>query len=924
MSRLTLIAILLFLGINIELYSQKVIDESSEKKETVNVEDDRDVERKSSFGIWAHYANINHDAEFSRLPGIPSCCPEFTGAKSHGFAAGFLYELPLFKQMFLDFRFGYFFKAGILTDHENEFISYNGIPTLATIEHNVTATLGSIAFEPTLGFRLWNGLSLNLGINAGYVIPHHFKQTEYIIDPPNGAFDPAGRESWLYYEGDTLDNMSYNLDFVARLSYEFPLNSARTVWLAPEIAYNYGLTSVFNAPDWDGRWDINIFRAGIAIKFSSSYGLQMELTPESQPLYVNKYELCDNRTNYFCMPDTVAFSIEHNSEVGIKNYNYSIKHKDIVLDWNDVNVKELPGVLVWDIPLHLPEKLYNLSDSLTYVVQIEDIVGQKRVDSSYLVVHKTESKLSSAVQMYSIEQQRPLNSIFIEDLVNGSRTISMTAKPDQVYFKTGTTSLGNLKKWKFRIRTTNKKLYDTAAQGNPPERLYLGMNNILKRLPSGYDEKVYYSLEIIDSMGNICEDEQYFNLNRQELSVMTNYRTFGRTIVDSSYIDRENPTIRIEERISTRLQPLLNYVFFEENASELSARYKKLTSSMTNSFDIDDMHDLPTLKTYYNVLNIIGKRLREKNAATITITGCNSDEGIEKNNKELSAARAQSVFDYLNQVWKIPAERLIIAEPRDRPEQASSSKKRNTQDYQDGVEENRRVEITSDDYDIVKPILTYGKRYMLNPTEVFFIPEIDADMRIQNWEFNVKSRDIVIDSFANSGMFPDTLFWNVEKRKIDIADSRISFLNTDFSIETTKGLTAFAENVIPIEIVSKSEGEGKDTTYDEYSLILFDFGSNKIGDNNQKIIDIIKERVNPGAIVSIVGHTDRVGKEKANIRLSTKRSKSADKALNFDKSEYSVSSRGAGEDELLYPNGLPEARFYCRTVKIEVANPVIK
>ena len=149
-------------------------------------------------------------------------------------------------------------------------------------------------------------------------------------------------------------------------------------------------------------------------------------------------------------------------------------------------------------------------------------------------------------------------------------------------------------------------------------------------------------------------------------------------------------------------------------------------------------------------------------------------------------------------------------------------------------------------------------------------------------------------------------------------------MNTDLTVKTDKGLTAFAENIVPVEILSKSEGEGKDTTYDEYSLILFDFGSNKIGESNQSIIDIIKERVNPGAIISIVGHTDRVGREKHNIRLSTKRSKSTEKALNFDRSEYSVGARGAGEDELLYSNDLPEARFYCRTVKIEVANPVIK
>ena len=69
---------------------------------------------------------------------------------------------------------------------------------------------------------------------------------------------------------------------------------------------------------------------------------------------------------------------------------------------------------------------------------------------------------------------------------------------------------------------------------------------------------------------------------------------------------------------------------------------------------------------------------------------------------------------------------------------------------------------------------------------------------------------------------------------------------------------------------------------EKYALILFDFDKDTIGPENQEIVNRIVARIKtlPQAKVEIVGHTDNIGKEAYNQKLSERRALAVYKLLS--------------------------------------------
>lgn len=371
------------------------------------------------------------------------------------------------------------------------------------------------------------------------------------------------------------------------------------------------------------------------------------------------------------------------------------------------------------------------------------------------------------------------------------------------------------------------------------------------------------------------------------------------------------PEIHIEEFFTTNTQPLLNYVFFSENSSEIPDRYNKLQFEQTKEFTEDSLHSLGTLETYYHILNIIGKRLRDNQNEKITLVGCNSEIGLERNNKTLSESRAKAVRDYLEKVWKIDISRIKI-EARGLPSKPSTPK-----DEPDPIEENQRVEIYGN-WEILKPVFTYDTLRVVNIPTLRFKPKIISEAGIKDWNLILSQNKINLKIFKGNTIPAQNLDFSFDKSNTPKNEITIEYkLSATDSINQNK----IQQKSIPVSlktIKSKRQKGTADKEIDKYSLILFDFDSDQVKENNKKIAEFVRSRIMYNSTVVITGHTDRTGSDEYNQNLSERRAKATARALGLSE-EIAF---GLGENPLLFPNDTPEARFYCRTVVITVETPI--
>jgi len=377
----------------------------------------------------------------------------------------------------------------------------------------------------------------------------------------------------------------------------------------------------------------------------------------------------------------------------------------------------------------------------------------------------------------------------------------------------------------------------------------------------------------------------------------------------------EGPVIRltVEEVLSSELRPLLNYVFFDEDGSDLPSRYGRLDADETGAFTIESLYPLDAIGTYHQVLNVIGKRMQERPATTIRLVGCNADNGNERGNTTLSRRRAEAVRDYLHDVWGIDERRMKI-EARGLPEKPSN------QADADGIAENRRVEIYPSDPAIIAPVETHDTMRVADPPTVRFHPRVAADRGVESWRLSVTQSGRTVREFTGEGTVPQTIDWNLsEATDLPTGDDEIAYRLEIADRDGHEFTTADAS--IPTEQMTlrrKRIERVADREIDRFSLILFDFGKAEIGDANRQIIDLIRSRIAPNATVSVTGYTDRVGDAEFNMHLSKNRAMATATALGT----ADASVTGAGESTLLHDNDLPEGRFYCRTVNIVVENPI--
>jgi outer membrane protein OmpA-like peptidoglycan-associated protein len=313
------------------------------------------------------------------------------------------------------------------------------------------------------------------------------------------------------------------------------------------------------------------------------------------------------------------------------------------------------------------------------------------------------------------------------------------------------------------------------------------------------------------------------------------------------------------------------------------------------------------------VLNIVGRRMLMHPDAKLTFLGCTDGVTDEKNVPELARKRAETVRDYLRDTWGIADNRLKI-DYRGMPEKYSNPS------TQDGILENRRVEVLTDDPDILEPILTTDTIRTVYVPNVRFLPTVKAEAGVASWNVHTENQAKPLKEFKGTTTVPVNIDWELQKMNKNVLKTLTSVKYELTATDQISQQASTAPDSVPVEqltIEKKRELHIADTVFARYNLILFDFGKSTLGRLNQKIAEFVKGRLTPIDLVTVTGFADRIGKPEFNKQLSEARAHSTAIAINRPQAPQ----HGVGGSELLYDNDLPEGRFYCRTVEIFVASP---
>lgn len=374
--------------------------------------------------------------------------------------------------------------------------------------------------------------------------------------------------------------------------------------------------------------------------------------------------------------------------------------------------------------------------------------------------------------------------------------------------------------------------------------------------------------------------------------------------------------IPVERKVKETF-PIRNYLFFDEGSNAIPQRYVKLAREEAVRFREEQLvqpepKDLSgrsrrQLTVYHNILNILGDRMRRHPSATVKLIG--SSEQGPANGREL----AEAVKRYLGDAFGIEEQR-ILTEGRSKPE-IPSMQPGATRELELVRPEDRRVDITSAEPQLLEPVQIISLQEDPLDSDVL-LAVTGAEDLLASWSVAATDENGTTKRYGP--------FTSSEERisgKTILGDRMQGRYTIVLDGITKSGQTVEKEQTI--RLVRSDQPE------EEPGLrfsILFEFDQSKTVSTYERFLSgTVAPLIPEGGSVIIHGHTDIIGEESHNLKLSRDRAQETMAVLQRElakagKRRVKFDTYGFGEDVRRAPfdNRLPEERFYNRTVIIDI------
>ncbi|WP_372767645.1 OmpA family protein [Lutibacter sp.] len=379
----------------------------------------------------------------------------------------------------------------------------------------------------------------------------------------------------------------------------------------------------------------------------------------------------------------------------------------------------------------------------------------------------------------------------------------------------------------------------------------------------------------------------------------------------------------------TETFPLLNYIYFDKESTDISNRYVLLNKDQVKDFKEDQVEVFAPntelagrskreMVVYYNILNILGDRMGKNPSSTITLVGSSENGPAE------GKLMAESVKKYLADVFAINANRIAI-EGRNKPKVAEEQKG-GTRELILLREGDRRVSIESSSPALLMEFQS-GPSAPLKPVQIVGVQEapissyvtfkVDkADEAFSKWQMEITDKNGILQNFGPYTEEEVSIPGNTILGTNPEGDYKVKMIGTNKTGEiVTKESTVHIVAWTP----SKVE-EGM-----RFSIIYEFDDAKAIAMYNKYLSEVVAPKIPANAKVIIHGHTDVIGEEDYNQKLSVKRANDVQTTLQKSVTKlgttgvtFEVTGLGENENAAPFGNKLPEERSYNRTVIIDI------
>lgn len=381
-------------------------------------------------------------------------------------------------------------------------------------------------------------------------------------------------------------------------------------------------------------------------------------------------------------------------------------------------------------------------------------------------------------------------------------------------------------------------------------------------------------------------------------------------------------TVPVKRKINEAF-PLRNYVFFVEGSKEIPKRYVTLNNKQAANFKSEQLvksepkdqigRSKRQMTVYYNILNILGDRMRENPKATITLIGSSAGDGAD-----MGKTYAESVKHYLVDAFGIGASR-ITTEGRDKP--INPSEQPGGEFYLALLRAgDRRVDIISTP-DMLTPVQIEATQVDPMDSRIVINVNSKTDVALKSWTLEVQDDKGLIKTYGPYTNEKQSISGNTILGEREEGTYKIVMVGKTIegNLVRKESSIHLVRNNAPVEDALRFS-------------ILFDFDKSNAVDGYEKFISeqVVPHIPNYGKVI-IHGHTDIIGSDAYNMNLSQNRAMDTKKMIEVAAFKagkvgivYEVLAFGMDEKNAPFENKLPEERFYNRTVIIDIVAPINK